>query len=188
VAAKPPLSVLNVGYRSTNYWLLSIGRSRLLVDLGWPGMFGPLAANLKRLDVPIAEVGHGLATHYHMDHAGLAEELKTHGMKLIVMESQSVAPPPDQAKGFIPIGPSNNVHLTFDGSRAFLKAIGLDGVIVPTIGHSHDSVSLVLDLQPADLGPDEQSREALAASWDRLRALGVKTIYPGHGPTRNFLS
>lgn len=27
--------IVNVGYRSTNYWVVSAGRSRLLVDLGW---------------------------------------------------------------------------------------------------------------------------------------------------------
>ena len=28
------LTIVNVGYRSTNYWVVSAGTSRLLVDLG----------------------------------------------------------------------------------------------------------------------------------------------------------
>lgn len=28
------ISIVNVGYRSTNFWVLSAGTSRLLVDLG----------------------------------------------------------------------------------------------------------------------------------------------------------
>lgn len=47
-----PPSIVNVGYRSTNFWVVSVGRSRLLVDLGWPGMFGTLVANLGRMDIP----------------------------------------------------------------------------------------------------------------------------------------
>src|ERR1043165_5399109 len=115
-APGPSLSILNVGYHSTNYWVLSVGRRRLIVDLGWPDSFGSLSANLKRLDVPVKELAYGLATHYHPDHAGLAEELKGHGMKLIVMESQASPPPADVAGDFIPIGPANNVRLAFADS------------------------------------------------------------------------
>lgn len=32
------MTIVNVGYRSTNDWGGSAGRSRLLVDLGWPGI------------------------------------------------------------------------------------------------------------------------------------------------------
>jgi glyoxylase-like metal-dependent hydrolase (beta-lactamase superfamily II) len=32
-----PVTIINVGYRSTNYWVVSAGTSRLLVDIGWPG-------------------------------------------------------------------------------------------------------------------------------------------------------
>jgi len=47
------VSILNVGYRSTNYWVVSAGRSRILVDLGWPGMIGAMKSNLQRMDVPL---------------------------------------------------------------------------------------------------------------------------------------
>ena len=43
-AMAAPLTIVNVGYRSTNFWVLSVGRSRFLVDLGWWGLFGLLAA------------------------------------------------------------------------------------------------------------------------------------------------
>ena len=44
------ITIVNVGYRSTNYWVVSAGRSRLLVDLGWPGTMGRMRAALKRMD------------------------------------------------------------------------------------------------------------------------------------------
>ncbi len=34
------VTIVNVGYRSTNYWVVSAGTSRLLVDLGRPGTIG----------------------------------------------------------------------------------------------------------------------------------------------------
>lgn len=42
----PPVTIINVGYRSTNYWVISAGALRLLVDIGWPGTLGTLKANL----------------------------------------------------------------------------------------------------------------------------------------------
>ena len=69
-------TVVNVGYRSTNYWVVSAGTSRLLVDIGWPGSMGIMRAALRRADVPLQEIRFALATHYHIDHAGLAQDFK----------------------------------------------------------------------------------------------------------------
>ena len=86
--ATPKLSIVNVGYRSTNFWVLSVGTSRLLVDLGWMGMFAALEAELKRKDIPLNEITHGFATHFHGDHTGAAQDLKNQGMRLIVTPEQ----------------------------------------------------------------------------------------------------
>lgn len=60
-----PVTIINVGYRSTNYWVVSAGTSRLLVDIGWPGTLGTMKANLKRMGAPLREIRYALATHYH---------------------------------------------------------------------------------------------------------------------------
>lgn len=87
------VTIVNAGYRSTNYWVVSAGSSRLLVDMGWPGTMGTLRANLNRLDVPRREIRYSLATHYHLDHAGLAQELKQAGVPLLVLDVQVPAIP-----------------------------------------------------------------------------------------------
>jgi len=51
MAEEPPVSIVNVGYRSTNYWVISAGRSRLLVDIGWPGTMGKMRAVLERIGI-----------------------------------------------------------------------------------------------------------------------------------------
>lgn len=89
----PPITLLNAGYRSTNYWVISAGTSRLLVDIGWPGTLGMMKANLKRMGVPLHEIRYAFATHYHIDHAGLAEELKREGIPLLVLDVQVDAIP-----------------------------------------------------------------------------------------------
>jgi glyoxylase-like metal-dependent hydrolase (beta-lactamase superfamily II) len=84
----PALTIVNVGYRSTNYWVISAGNSRLLVDIGWPGTLGIMKANLKKMGIPLRDIRYALATHYHIDHAGLAEELKQEGVHLLVLDVQ----------------------------------------------------------------------------------------------------
>ena len=185
---------MNVGYSSTNYWVVSAGTSRLLVDLGYPGTMAQLLANLKRMDVPLRDIRYALATHYHIDHAGLAQDLKQAGVPLLVLETQTEAIPlmrqwTKPQDHYLDITLHDNVLVTFPESRTLLEGIGIAGEIIPTPGHSDDSVSLVLDdgsaftgdLTPPALAAPEQA-VVLAASWQRLREHGVTRIYPGHGP------
>jgi len=194
--SRTPHTIVNAGYRSTNYWVVSAGRSRLLVDLGWPGMMGAMRASLDRLGVPIAELRYGMATHYHPDHAGLAQEMKLLGVPLLVLESQVGAIPllkqwTKPQDRFTEITLHDNVTISFAESRALLARIGLAGEILPTPGHSDDSVSLLLDdgaVFTGDLTPvalaGEAERDAVSASWRLLRQRGATRVYPGHGPMR----
>jgi ribonuclease/clavin/mitogillin len=193
----PPVTIVNAGYRSTNFWVISAGKSRLLIDLGWPGMFATMRAMLERLDVPLSEIRYGLATHYHIDHAGHAQELKQAGMKLIVMESQVDAIPrmKDHIKprdNYLDITTNDNTVLAFDASREFLAKLGFAGEILPTPGHSPDSVSLVLDdgsaftgdlTHPSFIGSEDP--EEVMASWRLLLDKGAARIYGGHGKVRS---
>ena len=85
------ITIVNVGHRPTNYWVVSAGRTRLLVDLGYPGTMGAMRASLDRMGVPLNELRYGLATHYHIDHAGLAQEIKQAGVPLLVLEAPVTA-------------------------------------------------------------------------------------------------
>ena len=191
-----PTTIVNVGYRSTNYWVVSAGASRLLVDLGWPGMYPTMLANLRRMDIPLAELRCGLATHYHPDHAGHAQELKRAGMNLIVLENQLEWIPrmKEHIKprdNYLDITLDDNTVISFAETRALLKDLGLDGEIVPTPGHSPDSVSLLLDDGSAFIGDlthpglvTEETADEVFASWQLLRDQGAKVVYPGHAASR----
>lgn len=189
----PTPTIVNVGYRSTNYWVVSAGKNRLLVDLGWPGKAAALFANLERMGVPLAEIRFGLATHYHIDHAGAAQDLKQRGVPLLVMEEQVAAIPlmkqwTKPADHYTEITTHDNVVISCAASRSFLAEIGIAGEILHTPGHSDDSVSLVLDIGCAFTGDltmesmvAEEDPHVVARSWQLLRDLGVTTIYAGHG-------
>jgi glyoxylase-like metal-dependent hydrolase (beta-lactamase superfamily II) len=191
-----PITIVNVGYRSTNYWVISAGTSRLLVDIGYPGTMGTMMANLRRLDVPLEEIRYAVATHYHLDHAGLAQNLKLAGVPLLVLEPQvaaislmrEVMKPVDQ---FLDITTHDNVTIACAKSRALVGRIGIAGEIFHTPGHSDDSVSLLLDdgsVFTGDLTPPglacEGQVDTVNASWRLLREHGATRVYPAHGPRR----
>jgi endoribonuclease LACTB2 len=187
-----PVTIVNVGYRSTNYWVVGAGTSRVLVDIGWPGTLGTMKASLKRMGIPLDEVCYALATHYHIDHAGLAEELKREGVRLLVIDVQVDAIPKMKtwtkpADHYVEITPDRNVVISCEESREFLSSIGIAGKILHTPGHSEDSVSLLLDDGCAftgDLLPEAAAFDnpAALASWRLLRARGARWVYPAHGP------
>lgn len=187
------LNIVNVGYDSTNYYVVATERAKLLVDVGFPGTLPRLRHALTRIGIALTDIPYLLATHYHPDHAGLAQELKEQGIRLIVLEPQVDAIP--HLKGMMKpqyhyhdITLADNLTMGLAESRAFLRGLGIAGEIIATPGHSDDSVSLILDVGMAftgDLPPPwmvDPAQTVLQQSWDEIRARGAHTIYPGHGP------
>jgi glyoxylase-like metal-dependent hydrolase (beta-lactamase superfamily II) len=117
-------------------------------------------------------------------------------MRLIVTEEQvgAIAPMKQVMKAtdrYTEIALDDNTVISCAGSRSFLAAIGFAGEIVHTPGHSDDSVSLVLDTGAAFTGDlthpalvTEETADTVARSWQKLRDLGARTVYAGHGPVR----
>ena len=192
------ITIVNVGYRSTNFWVVSAGTSRLLIDLGWPGTMGQFKQQFARMDVPLNQIKYALATHYHIDHAGLAQDLKLLGIPLLVVDVQTEWIPrmKDHIKPtdhFTDITLHDNVVLSAQESRARLATIGIAGEILHTPGHSPDSVSLLLDdgsVFTGDLTHPmlmvEAEAERTSTSWQLLRDHGALMVYPGHGGPRRL--
>ena len=191
-----PVTIINVGYRSTNYWVVSAGTSRLLVDIGWPGTLGTMKANLKRMGAPLHEIRYAFATHYHPDHAGLAQELKREGVPLLVLDVQVDAIPlmktwTKPADRYVEITQEGNIVIAFEQSRQLLGQMGIAGEILHTPGHSDHCVSLLLDdgsVFTGDLPPEGGAFDnpVALATWRRLRERGATRVYPAHGATRSI--
>ena len=129
------VTIVNVGYRSTNYWAVGAGTLRLLGDLGWPGTAGKMLANLRRMDVPLDEIRYGLATHYHIDHGGLAQELQQAGVPLLVLDVPVSSIPVMKRRTkpqdrYVEITLHDNVIIAFSESLPLLERIGIPGEIV----------------------------------------------------------
>jgi ribonuclease/clavin/mitogillin len=187
------MNIVNVGYRSTNYYVLEIKGGRLLFDCGWPGTFPQFAAKLKRKSLSPAEIAYVLASHFHMDHAGVVQEFKNLGAKLILLKSQIGFPQKlndfmqHRREPFLPINECGNLILNFTESRTFLASLGLEGEIISTPGHSDDSITLILDNGYAftgDLTPRmlvTEENHAAKESWERIYQHKITRIFPAHG-------
>jgi glyoxylase-like metal-dependent hydrolase (beta-lactamase superfamily II) len=194
------MNIINVGYDSTNYYLLEIKNGKLLIDCGWPGTLPKFMAELKRKGVSVQEINYLLVTHFHPDHAGITQDLKRLGIKLILLESQVnfISPFADYFKGknlpYVQITQNDNFILKFEDSRKFLASLGLDGEIIATPGHSEDSVTLILDngfVFTGDLPPRfmvaEEDR-VTQQSWDKIYQHKIIRIFPAHGTTSVTIS
>ena len=150
------------------------------------------------MDIPLKDIKYTLATHYHIDHAGLAQELKMEGVSLLVLETQIAAIPlmkqfTKPQDHYVDILLDGNMTISFSESRPLLDRIGIPGEILPTPGHSDDSVSLLLDdgsVFTGDLTPLEyawgEAAEMVKASWQLLKERGARRIYPAHGEIRSM--
>lgn len=170
----------------------------MLVDIGWPGTLGLMKAKLRRMDISLGEIRYALATHYHMDHASLAEEMKQEGVPLLVLDVQAEAIPAMKtwikpSDNYVEITPHGNIIIEFSESRKILGQIGIPGEILHTPGHSDHCVSLLLDDGSAftgDLPPETLAFDNPVAlkSWRLLRERGATLVYPAHGPVRKIAS
>ena len=190
------MNIINVGYDSTNYYIIEAKPGKLMVDGGWPGTLPKLMAELKRKGISFKELKYLLVTHFHPDHAGLVQELKNQGIEFILLECQVnfIAQLTEHFKTkkfpYVEIRKNDSLILALEDSRKFLAGIGLNGEILHTPGHSDDSVTLILDegvaftgdLHPAFMDIDDITTRT---SWDKIHQHRIKRIYPGHGSSAN---
>ncbi len=188
------MNIVNVGYLSTNYYALDISGGKLLLDCGWPGTLPQLLAELKRKGVAVNDIKYLLVTHFHPDYAGLLQELKNFGAKLILLENQIdfIAPLTELVKTknhqYLEIRRGDNIILKFEESRKFLSSLGIAGEVIHTPGRSDDSITLILDegfaftgdLTPGFMISMEENRPAVE-SWDKIYQHKITRVFPGHG-------
>jgi len=183
--------IVPITYRSTNYYIVDNGRHRLLVDAGWPGTFGEFKHALQVKGFKLPDIDYIIITHYHPDHAGLAQDIKNAGAKLIIMGEQLAHIPRlkthiKQGSLFTDITTENNIVIPVSNSRSFFQTLGFNGEIVQTPSHSDDSISLVFDSGEAfigDLAPafiTGENDDPAQKDWDVLRSMRVKRVFPGH--------
>jgi glyoxylase-like metal-dependent hydrolase (beta-lactamase superfamily II) len=166
-----------------------------MIDAGWPDSLNLLLNLLEQKNFRVSDIKYLAVTHFHPDHAGLVQNLKDFGSKLILHERQVAFV--DRINDFFKKNPKynfkeivegNNIVVSSTESRRLLKDLGVEGEIIQTPGHSDDSISLIIDeccaftgdLPSSSLiGWDDSIK--LKESWMAIQNHKVKKIYPGHG-------
>jgi len=169
----------------------------LCLIVGWPDSFKTFSKIMKKNDIKIADIKYLIVSHFHMDHAGLAQLLRNYGITLLLHEVQNGAVQTlnnffikKPNKLYVPIINDNNNAISSFDSVNILKGLGIDGRIVPTPGHSPDSISLIINNECAFIGdlPTLEIAYGLndpktLRSWNDLLSFNIKTVYPAHSNT-----
>ena len=189
-----------------------------MIDGAWPGAAKALGRLLEDSGIRPEEIQLLILTHGDFDHVGGAKEIQELTGARIVMhkrDSENLEKgifhwPPGVTpwgklsratmKPFVKIKgkfPPAKVDLLLDDNGLSLKEYGIQGSIVYTPGHTHGSISVLLDSGDAFVGCLAQNRapfvfrpklpiyakdlELLKKSWVKVINMGASTIYPGHG-------
>lgn len=175
--------ITKIRYGNTNTFLIRGTNANLLIDTDYAGTLPAFYKAIKELGIKVSDINYVLATHYHPDHIGLVSELMEQGVKLIIMESQTVhvhysdsifAREPHL--NYKPIDESKALILSFDDARSFLASLGIDGNIGSTESHSEDSIYVSLsdgsfilgDLEPLEYLDAYKDNVALRNDWDEI--------------------
>jgi len=188
------VKILNLACKLTNCYLLESRDGWIMIDTDMPDTLPQLHRLLKQQEVQTSDIKYLIVTHFHPDHAGLAQNIKDFGINLVLHESQ--VPFVDKLNRFFKKNPrynfkdiaEDNMVVSSAESRRFLKNVGIDGEIIQTPGHSEDSISLIIDAGCAFTGDLPQfsymeafDDPAMKASWKLIQDNHIKNIYPAHG-------
>jgi glyoxylase-like metal-dependent hydrolase (beta-lactamase superfamily II) len=181
-------------------WLIAAPHGLILVDPGAGEEDAALRANLGRLGFVPEQVTHVLITHCHVDHALGAGGWQRRGARLVAS-----APGARFLAAAHPFAwcehPERIPHIQVDlpladGETLTAAGLSVRGLLTP--GHTPDSMTYLLepvagerlaftgdllmaDGRPGWVGKGQYAPDALRASLDRLLALGLTRVYPGHG-------
>jgi len=199
--------------RSNSYIIVNEG-SAILIDTGKKSAFRLLVRNLQSLNINLSDISIIILTHTHYDHCQSAELIKSKSNCRIVV---SGAAEESIINGYteLPKGTSFPTRILsglgqFIGKQkfgydsfkpdTFIKGdyeltIGSGKInIIETVGHSPDSISIIVDNEVAIVGdamfgvfrnsifpPFSDDIPKMAESWAKLLQTNCSIFLPGHG-------
>ena len=181
-------------YCSTNTYLIEGDTGKILFDTGWAGTFPAFCHAMGEIKTSVQDIDAILISHFHPDHMGITQQIADQGAVLLAADVQrdyihasDAVFAKEKNAAFRAVEDEKVRFFSPEESRAVLKEFGIDGQIIPTPGHSDDSISLLLDdgsLFVGDLNPlyelEVHCRTQIGDSWDKLLALKPKVVYYGH--------
>lgn len=192
--------IKEIKYGTTNTYLIKGTNGTILFDTCWAGTLPAFCHAMGEAGEKVQDINYILISHYHPDHMGIAQEISDMGpviyaadiQKDFIHSSDRILAR-DKRFEFTPIKDENVRFFNLEESRSFLKALGIDGCVCPTPGHSDDSISLMLDsgeLFVGDLNPlyelELHRGSVIENSWNMLMAMNPRKVYYGHAPAADL--
>ena len=162
-------SVYSVKLGCTRCFLLKCTGGYLLIDTDYEKYYALFEKKLANLGIATSEIKYLLLTYHHDDHAGFAAQLVRRTGCRVIAHQHALSPlkrgkseGTDKAvnlRSRMALTLYRLLHKNFDfppltlterdiviegDNHSLLKAIGVDGVIVHTPGHTKDSISVLL--------------------------------------------
>lgn len=196
----------------SNVYLIQSGTNSILIDTGKKNVRTALVSKLKKLGV--TNLNWLILTHTHFDHCQNAAFLKKEFNARIIVSKraeqsikQGYTPLPSGTNAFSKIilnfgkklGATKFSYETFKvdnfiNSETILEDKTLNIRILPTPGHSSDSISIVVNNEIAFVGdtlfgifpnsvfpPYANEPQQLSMQWEKLYDTGCSVFLPGHG-------
>ncbi len=213
--------------RYTNCYLIQHDCGWLLIDTGYEWEWEEFLAGLSSNGVSLSEITHLLITHAHDDHAGLLNHITEKNPNITIILSNIAASYLPGGVHIVKSGSGyvtrrmrllasfkalfdrkwthsypcfqvrNHDKLISGQTKLSALGINLDGNVIPTPGHTDDSISLVTEEGDCYCGDAAANFFNIAGthncviyvgclkeyyeSWNSLLKTGVKRIYPAHG-------
>lgn len=198
----------------SNAFLVTRGEQVILVDTGIKSAFPLLVKNILSLGFNMKDITTLVLTHTHYDHCHSANQIKNISNCRIMVSSAAYT---SIKNGYTEI-PRGTTALTkmiaglgrlagkrFFGYESFQPDVLISGedptqigdgtmYLIPTPGHSIDSVSMIVDDEIAIVGdamfgifrhkvmpPFADDMTTLVTSWGTLLKTGCQFFLPGHG-------
>ncbi|HHV16945.1 MAG TPA: MBL fold metallo-hydrolase [Gelria sp.] len=208
--------VVRIPLRFANSYLV-IGEKTIIVDSGDPGFSRGILQAMEKNEVKKTDISLIFITHGHIDHYGSVFELKREIDAPIAIHrldapyfNQGIQAPlyplNPIASAIKLVGKNLRVKKRYGikadiefKEKLELQEFGVQGLIIPTPGHTLGSASLFLPDKRAITGdlivwqylfrgkprpaPFLHDRNKFVKSINILKGRGIKTIYPGHGPS-----
>ena len=213
----------------TKCYLLECEGGFIQIDTGYPKNYQKYKRNLKnKLNINVDEIKYLILTHHHDDHAGFATKLLEESNATLIVHEKALRylrmgtsevnsqPLNRRVKvvfrifnkfhkfQYTPLKLDKNIIIIPDSNKKneFIKDIGVEGMIIPTPGHTEDGISIILNdgsVFPGDntmnawyfnlLGLKKrplfiQDFNLILKSWEGYIKLGGERIFPAHG--KNF--
>ncbi len=209
----------------TRSYLLPAASGYLLVDTTYPGRFDEFVGKLRAQGIDLADVRFVFLTHHHDDHAGLLRDLRAANPGIVLIAQERSLPAlrtglPDpgdvpinrrvgvlvwlfnqlgkdtQDWSFPPVEVRDTDLIVSGDDFDLLGSIGIDGEILHTPGHTHDSMSIVLADGRAFVGDLAMTLlsfcgcryrpiyvtdlDQVYQSWQKILDHGATLIYSSH--------